>query len=134
MADISTPAVAAASGVFYGSAIAIGVPPPLALPVALLATVGALLALSTREKQALSAATVFSALAVFSFSWCLGAFGGAGAAALVSAIAPAKVNEALPPGALAPFFSLVIAAYGQSNIAPFLKGWMGRLFGGQSNG
>lgn len=120
MADVATPVATVAGGVLYGSAVAIGVPAPLALPVALLAAVGAATALSTKGRIEMRPGPIINALVMFVFAWCVGAFGGPAAAALAESYAPA-LSEKLPPSALAPFFALFLAAYGQSHVGPLFQ-------------
>jgi hypothetical protein len=119
MAEVLTIAAPlAASGVIYQTAVSMGLPEHLALPVALCAAVGASFALSAGGRVEFDVRSVLSALAVYLFSWALGVFFGPAASAALVALAPETLAKTLPHGALAPGCALVIAAIGQSKLLP----------------
>jgi hypothetical protein len=120
MPDIATPVATLSSGVLYGSAIALGVSPSIALLVALAAALGASIALSSRGKIEFSISAVLSSLLIFLFAWAIGALGGTVAGAITEALIPG-LKGTLPTGAMAPFFALFLAAYGQSHLVPLVK-------------
>lgn len=133
MPDVAIPVALGTSGAIYGSALAIGVPEPLALPVALAAAVGAAMALSNGGRIEYNTRELISALVVFSFAWCLGAFGAPAAFWFVASYYPSLASH-LPTGAVLPLLALLVAAYGQSRVVPFIFEWLASLRGGKSNG
>lgn len=121
-AEPATPAAFIASSGIYGTAVALGIPEQLALPVALAAAIGAAMALSTRGRIEVNAWEIGSSVVMYLFAWCLGAFGGPAAFSVVEGWFP-EVAARLPKGAALPLLALLLAAYGQSHIVP----WLARL-------
>lgn len=122
MADITAPVASVASSVVsYPVAVAIGVPEPLALPIAVAAAGGASWAMSNREKVSeWTFAAVFSALSAWSFSWMIGATFGPVAGGAVLAVLPESVRLMIPNGALSVGCALVLSAIGISHALPLL--------------
>lgn len=133
MADMSTPASAVASSLMsYPVAIAIGVPEPLALPIAVAAAGGASWAMSNREKVAeWTTAAVLSALSAWSFSWMIGATFGPVAGGAVMAIIPESVRHMIPSGSLSVGCALILSAVGISHALPMLLKASGKAVEGQ---
>ena len=118
-ADPATPVAFVASSGIYGTAVAVGIPEQLALPVALAAAVGAAMALSHRGRIKVGAWEIGSAVVMYAFAWCLGALGGPAAFSVMVGWFP--VLAGLPRGAVLPLLALLLAAYGQSHIVPLLE-------------
>lgn len=122
MPDITAPASAVASSMLsYPVAVAVGIPEPLALPIAVAAAGGASWAMSNREKVSeWTFAAVFSALSAWSFSWMIGATFGPVAGGAVLAVLPESVRLMIPNGALSVGCALVLSAIGISHALPLL--------------
>lgn len=122
MPEFVSPAASIASSVVsYPVAVAIGVPEPLALPIAVAAAGGASWAMSNREKvQAWTAAAVLSALSAWTFSWMIGATFGPVAGGALMALVPESVRHMIPTGALSVGCALVLSAVGISHALPLL--------------
>ena len=122
MPEFVSPAASIASSVVsYPVAVAIGVPEPLALPIAVAAAGGASWAMSNREKvQVWTAAAVLSALSAWTFSWMIGATFGPVAGGALMALVPESVRHMIPIGALSVGCTLVLSAVGISHALPLL--------------
>ena len=122
MPEFVSPAASIASSVVsYPVAVAIGVPEPLALPIAVAAAGGASWAMSNRDKvQTWTAAAVLSALSAWTFSWMIGATFGPVAGGAVMAVIPDTVRHMIPVGALSVGCTLILSAIGISHALPLL--------------
>jgi hypothetical protein len=120
MADIATPiAAVAASSIAYPMAVAVGLPSPLALPVAVAAAGGASWAMSNRERiEIWTVGAIFKTLIAWAFSWLFGAIFGPIAANITMAWVPGDYAQVVQVGAVAVGYALVLSAVGISHILP----------------
>ena len=131
MADIATPAALAASTAVYPVAMAIGVPDPLALPLAVAAAGGASWAMSNRERvEDWNLRAAASALAAWMFSWRFGVLLGPIAGSMLLSWLPDRYAKALPSGAVTAGFALVLSAVAISHILPIALGQLKSRAGG----
>lgn len=122
MADVSAPiAAVAASGIAYPTAMAIGIPDVLAMPVAVAAAGGASWAMSNRERiKQYTVLAVLRALAAWVFSWLFGVIFGPALASFAIYWLPVGAAQAVPHGGLAVGFALVLSAVAISHALPMV--------------
>lgn len=117
----SATAAVAASGLAYPVMVAVGIPEPLALPVAVAAAGGASLAMSNRERvDPVTVVAILKALAAWVFSWVFGVVFGPQAAAVLITYVPEKVAHTVSQGGLAVGFALILSAVAISHALPLL--------------
>lgn len=133
MADITAPiAGVAASGIAYPVAMAVGIPDPLALPVAVAAAGGASWAMSNRERvDEWTVRAAVSALVAWVFSWLFGVLFGPITSGLLLAWAPKRYADLIPGGALSSGCALVLSAVAISHVLPLALGELSRRAGSQ---
>ena len=117
MAAVETGAAYTMGGAIYTGAVVLGVP----LPVALMAALGALVAVSNSDRVAFSRAALYASFLTFAMALGLGLFGG-----YALAWAVARVLDDAPFLVLHALIALIVAAYGQSRLLPKVLGMLER--------
>lgn len=122
MADVQTTAIyMVGGGASYTGAVLIGVP----LPVALMAALGALIAVSNSDRLTFTARDIFAALLTFFLALGLGLLGG-----YLVAWAALQRYPGVPGVVVHAVAAVILAAYGQSKILPRVLGRTERLIDG----
>lgn len=122
MADMQSTAIyLIGGGASYTGAVLVGVP----LPVALMAALGALIAVSNSERLTFSARDIIAALLTFCLALGLGLLGGYLVAWVVQQRYPGAPGVVVHAVA-----AVILAAYGQRQILPRLLGRAGREIDG----
>lgn len=121
MPALQTSAAYTMGGAIYTGAVVLGVP----LPVALMAALGALVAVSNSERLVFSKAALFAAFLTFAMALGLGLFGGYALTWFV-----VRVFDDAPFLVLHALFALIVAAYGQSRLLPRVLGRLEREIDG----
>jgi len=125
-AQSASVAVLAAGGAGYQWAVSMGVSTSVALPVVLLAVLGAAMAVNNEDRPDWSARVIFSLITSFLASLAIGVYGGPFAAGLVLAGAAKYLDWQGPATGLDPLGSLVLALVGQKYGLKFLLRWVER--------